>query len=121
VLNSRSERSGDAWPLVLDGRDLLREFGLQAFFFCLFTQSSEVSNSRSVRSGDTWPLDLDGQYLLQEFGLRAFRSPLLTQLLFSFSQSTRSPDMCPLLKDQWPRAINVMNIVKNIVNVSSIA
>jgi hypothetical protein len=68
----RSVRSGTACPLVLDGRDLLREFGLQAFFSCFLAQFSEVSNSQSERSGDVWPLDLDGRDLLREFGLRAF-------------------------------------------------
>jgi hypothetical protein len=40
----RSEISGDAWPLDLDDRDLLWEFGLRVFgsFFCLLAQSSEV-------------------------------------------------------------------------------
>jgi hypothetical protein len=60
------------WPLDLDGRDLLQEFGLWAFFSFLLMQFSEVSNSQSVRSGDVWSLGLDGQYLLQEFGLLAF-------------------------------------------------
>jgi hypothetical protein len=103
-------------PLVLDGRDLLQEFRLRAFFSYLLAQSSEVSNSRSVRSGDVWPLDLDDQDLLWEFELRAFKSPLLTQLLLAFSWSTRSPDMCPLLKYQWPRAIAGSQLVDILIS-----
>jgi hypothetical protein len=60
VLNSQSERSGDAWPLDLDDRDSLQSLGFRPFFFCFLVQSSEVSNSQSERSGDAWPLDLDG-------------------------------------------------------------
>jgi hypothetical protein len=42
VMNSQSERFGDAWPLDLDSRDSLWEFEIHAFFFFLFVQYHEV-------------------------------------------------------------------------------
>ena len=42
VSNSQSVRPGAVCPLVLDDRDLLREFGLRSFFSCLLVQFSEV-------------------------------------------------------------------------------
>jgi hypothetical protein len=101
-VNSRSVRSGVACPLVLDDRDLLREFGLRELSpACLHNSPKcRIPEVRDlVTRGLLFWMDRD---LFWEFGLRAFGSPLLTQLLLAFSWSTRSPDMCPLLKDQWP-------------------
>jgi hypothetical protein len=60
-------------PVVkINDSQLLWEFGLWAFFFCLLAQFSEVSNSQSERFGDVWPLVLDDRDLFREFELQAF-------------------------------------------------
>jgi hypothetical protein len=48
VPNSQSERSSDVWPIILDDRDLLREFGIWESF----TYSTSLSFSRSMISLD---------------------------------------------------------------------
>jgi hypothetical protein len=91
VSNSRSERSGDTWPLDLDDRDSLREFGLRAFFFCLFVQSFKVRDL-PPRVLLFWTVEI-------YFGVRA--SGAFFYLLAQFSevlnsQSERSGDAWPL-------------------------
>jgi hypothetical protein len=110
VLNSRSVRFGDAWPFILDDRDLLWEFELRAFFSCCLRNSlkCQIPEVRDLvtRGLLFWMVEIYLRSLgVQEFGLQAFRSPLLTQILLAFSWSTFSPDMCLLLKDQWPQPI----------------
>jgi hypothetical protein len=86
------------WNLLLAAKindsQLLQEFSLHDFSFCLLAQSSEVPNSQSERFGDAWPLYFYGQDSLREFRIQAFFFSL-------FMQSSEVQDFHPHVLLIW--------------------